>query len=56
MKNKIVDILMTVLYVICFIFILILFIPITLICIILMPFITFLGFLADLFAGVYNDY
>ena len=53
MKNKICDILTTVLYVICFVFVLIIFIPVTLICIILMPFIALLGLLAEL---LYDDY
>ena len=56
MKNKIVDILLSILYALCVVFVLLLFLPIVIVCIILIPFVAFLGFIADIFAGVYNDY
>ena len=49
MKNKILDIIITILYIIGFTLSAILFIPLLAVCIILMPLIALLGFIADLF-------
>lgn len=53
MKDKILDIIITIMYVIGFTLSAILFIPLLAACIILMPLIAFLGFIADALAGDY---
>lgn len=53
MKDKILDIIITVMYIIGFTLSVILFIPLVGVCIILMPLIAFLGFIADALAGNY---